>query len=88
MKLLVIWICECRIWNRVLTAEEIQAKNHFYYVDPKSEGLVAYWKFDEGQGVSITDYANENNLTAAIEYIKSHPRWRLSLQTHKIINIR
>ncbi|GLL55309.1 hypothetical protein KUBF_29710 [Bacteroides finegoldii] len=39
-------------------------KNHFYYVDPKSEGLVAYWKFDEGQGVSITDYANENNLTA------------------------
>ena len=57
-------ICECRIWNRVLTAEEIQAKNHFYYVDPKSEGLVAYWKFDEGQGVSITDYANENNLTA------------------------
>lgn len=31
---------------------------------------------------------NENNLTAAIGYIKSHPRWRLSLQTHKIINIR
>ena len=31
---------------------------------------------------------NENNLTAAIEYIKNHPRWRLSLQTHKIINIR
>ena len=43
--------------------EEIRG-NHFYYVDPKSEGLVAYWKFDEGQGVSITDYANENNLTA------------------------
>ena len=57
-------ICECRIWNRVLTVEEIQAKNHFYYVDPKSEGLVAYWKFDEGQGMSITDYASGNNLTA------------------------
>lgn len=57
-------ICECRIWNRVLTVEEIQAKNHFYYVDPESEGLVAYWKFDEGQGVNVTDYANGNDLTA------------------------
>ena len=33
-------------------------------MDPKSEGLVAYWKFDEGQGMSITDYASGNNLTA------------------------
>ena len=31
---------------------------------------------------------NTANLSAAIEYIKSHPEWRLSLQTHKIINIR
>lgn len=31
---------------------------------------------------------NSANLSAAIEYIKSHPEWRLSLQTHKIINIR
>ena len=25
---------------------------------------------------------------AAVEYVKSHPLWRLSLQTHKILNIR
>lgn len=30
---------------------------------------------------------NQKNLTGAIDYIKSHPDWRLSLQTHKIINI-
>ena len=27
-------ISEVRIWNRALTAEEIQATNHFYTVDP------------------------------------------------------
>lgn len=59
-------IAECRIWNRALTAEEIGAKNHFYEVEPKSEGLVAYWKFDEGTGVLIKDYSiNENHATAS-----------------------
>lgn len=27
------------------------------------------------------------NIRETVEYILSHPRWRLSLQTHKIINI-
>ena len=43
-------VAEVRIWNRALTAEEIQAVNHFYTADPASEGLIAYWKFDEGEG--------------------------------------
>ena len=50
------------------------------------EGFCTLIKADENKVVS--EIKNENNLTAAIEYIKSHPRWRLSLQTHKIINIR
>lgn len=57
-------ISECRVWNRILTVEEIRGKDHFYYVDPTSNGLIAYWKFDDGQGRNITDYANGNNLTA------------------------
>jgi hypothetical protein len=57
-------ISECRIWNRILSIDELNEKNHFYYVNPKSNGLVAYWKFDEGQGTTITDYANGNNLIA------------------------
>ena len=49
----------------------------------------AYECFCSLQPCDVNDeIKNENNLTAAIEYIKSHPRWRLSLQTHKIINIR
>lgn len=32
-------ISECRVWNRVLTAEEIQGKDHFYVVAPKKSGI-------------------------------------------------
>lgn len=54
---------EVRIWNRALTAEEINAKDHFYSVDPASDGLVAYWKMNEGEGTTIKDYTvNGNNL--------------------------
>ena len=38
---------EIRVWNKVLTAEEINAKDHFYKIDPASEGLVSYWKFND-----------------------------------------
>lgn len=32
--------------------------------------------------------ASERHLRAAIAYTLAHPRWRLSLQTHKLISIR
>lgn len=31
--------------------------------------------------------ANKRNIQATIDYIKAHPKWRLSLQTQKILNI-
>lgn len=30
----------------------------------------------------------DTNATAVVEYVKQHPRWRLSLQTHKVLKIR
>ena len=42
------WINECRIWSRALTQDEIQQNS--CEVDPKSPGLEAYWKFNEGAG--------------------------------------
>ncbi len=60
-------VSEMRIWNKVLTNEEINAANHFYTVPADSEGLVAYWKFDDGQpGTTdvIKDYtANANHMS-------------------------
>ncbi|MGJ1421932.1 DUF1735 and LamG domain-containing protein [Sphingobacterium spiritivorum] len=54
---------ECRIWNVVRTEEEIAGNP--YEVDPKSAGLVAYWKCNEGAGNTVQDYTgNGNNLTA------------------------
>jgi hypothetical protein len=59
-------ICECRVWNRVLSEEEINAKDHFYYVVPDSPGLVAYWKLDDAGGNVIKDHTtNGNNATAS-----------------------
>lgn len=57
-------MAEVRVWNRILTKEEIQAKNHFYKVNPDSEGLVSYWKMNEGAGDRIHDYANGYDLNA------------------------
>ncbi len=47
---------ECRIWNRALTSDEINAPDHFYQVAPDSEGLLAYWKFDDGAGSTVKDH--------------------------------
>ena len=55
-------VAEARIWNRALTAEEIKAPNHFYFVDPASDGLIAYWKFYEGAGTKVIDYASGYDL--------------------------
>ena len=64
-------VSEVRIWNRALTAEEIQATNHFYTIEPESEGLIAYWKFDEGSGTVAKDYSVSGyDLT-----IEKEPKW-------------
>jgi hypothetical protein len=48
-------ISECRIWNKVRTQTEIA--DNMYELDPKTAGLQAYWKFDEGTGVDVKDYS-------------------------------
>lgn len=53
---------ELRLWNVARTQEQIAASP--YKVDPASEGLVGYWKFDEGTGNVIHDNtANGTDLT-------------------------
>ena len=64
-------ISEVRIWNKALTAEEINAPTHFYEVDPASDGLVAYWKFDDGAGATVKDHTSYgNDLT-----LEKAPKW-------------
>ncbi|MCM1503042.1 MAG: hypothetical protein NC115_10305 [Bacteroidales bacterium] len=54
-------MCELRVWNKTLTAEEINSPDHFYGVDPNSEGLLAYWKLNEGQGHEFEDCTGHGN---------------------------
>lgn len=52
-------ISEVRVWNVVRTPEEIWES--MYDVDPHTEGLQAYWKFNEGQGNVVKDQTGHGN---------------------------
>lgn len=64
-------LSETRIWKKALTDEEIAAPNHFYKVDTDSDGLVAYWKFDEGAGNVVKDHTAYGNHLS----FKDTPTW-------------
>jgi len=64
-------ISECRIWNVVRTQEEIAANP--YFVEPKSEGLVAYWKFDDESALSVQDHTGNGNHAVANSALKWTP---------------
>lgn len=38
------YMSECRVWTRALNANEL--KNNLCYVDPTSDGLLAYWRLN------------------------------------------
>ncbi|MDE6779032.1 MAG: hypothetical protein K2J51_06165 [Alistipes sp.] len=57
------YMSEVRIWNRALSKEEINAENHFYQVDPESEGLVGYWKLN-GPGQPGKDFYVKDSSTS------------------------
>lgn len=82
---------EVRVWNRALTQDEIKAKDHFYTVDPASEGLVAYWKMNEGTGTTFKDYTtNGNDMTCYVldlnyaNAYKAPEAWSVSAEWHDV----
>lgn len=38
------YVSECRVWNKARTAAELQ--DGLCYVDPTTDGLIAYWRFN------------------------------------------
>ena len=64
-------ISEARIWDVVRTQEEIA--NSIYTVEPTSQGLVAYWKFDDQSSFIVKDYSGNGN---DIKAIKSALKWQ------------
>ena len=57
-----------RLWNVARTSTQL--KNNVNNVDPKSEGLLGYWKMNEGHGYTFED-ATGNGNTAECEYSRA-----------------
>lgn len=57
------YLAYMRIWNKALTAEEINAGLCDVAFD--SEGLVAYWGFNNAEGTEIVDVAGGHNFDLA-----------------------
>lgn len=65
-------ITEVRLWNKVLSAANIQA-NLFKRLKGTEAGLVGYWPLSDGQGQTITDsstYKNHGTLVGA-DWVRS-----------------
>lgn len=54
-------IDEVRIWDRALDTAEINAKRTHHLIASQETGLVGYWRFNEGSGISITDQTTSGN---------------------------
>lgn len=80
--------CEIRVWDYARSATEI--KGGMCGVDPKSEGLKAYWKFNEGEGHIFKDASgngfdidwtntsrdpNENGVMVATPNAANYIQW-------------
>jgi hypothetical protein len=61
-------IGECRVWNRALTASEI--KLNLCGADPGSNGLLAYWKLNEGAGSIFHNAATATGTKYDMDWTK------------------
>lgn len=63
-------IGEIRVWDKVLTEEEILQNNKSISVDPAAEHLIAYWKLNENTDLmEVPDYSGNGNIGIPSEVI-------------------
>jgi parallel beta-helix repeat protein len=70
-------IDEVRIWNVVLTQEQIQDAMNRTLIDDeiKSENLVGYWRFDDGTANDSSLYGNHGTLMGDAEIVPLYGTW-------------
>ena len=66
------YISECRIWNTARTSAQLD--DGICYVDPTSEGLVAYWRFngetqDDGTVLDVTGHGYYAKPYRSIQWV-------------------
>ncbi|MDO4164284.1 MAG: DUF1735 and LamG domain-containing protein [Bacteroides sp.] len=66
------YVSECRVWNVARTQAELE--DGVCYVDPTTEGLIAYWRFDgetqdDGTVLDITGHGYNAEPYGTIQYV-------------------
>jgi len=61
------YVSEARLWSKALTASQLQES--LCYVDPTSQGLIAYWRFNGAEGRNVTDLTGHGHTAVAWEDI-------------------
>ncbi|MDU1889096.1 MAG: DUF1735 and LamG domain-containing protein [Dysgonomonas sp.] len=67
-------VAEVRLWNIERTQDQI--KENMYQINPSTEGLLGYWKINEGSGYEFND-ATGNSSEKAYTDTKAAPVWYL-----------
>jgi 7-carboxy-7-deazaguanine synthase (Cx14CxxC type) len=81
------WICVSpKAGSEVVqrTGSELKLVYPQAFIQPEE---VADWDFTHYYLQPMQNAQWENNTKATVDYCKAHPQWRLSLQSHKYINI-
>jgi len=55
-------LSELRFYNKAIPQAQIK-DNMYNVIDPKTAGLIGYWRLDEGEGKVFHDLANGNDIT-------------------------
>ncbi|MGZ5103777.1 MAG: 7-carboxy-7-deazaguanine synthase [Usitatibacter sp.] len=82
------WIC---VSPKASAPLMLEAGDELKLVYPQARALPERFEslaFDHFFLQPMDGPSRESNTRAAIDYCLSHPRWRLSLQSHKIVGIR
>lgn len=57
------YVSEARVWSVALKASQLQ--ENLCYVDPLSNGLIAYWRFDSAEDGNVTDLTGNGHTAVA-----------------------
>lgn len=83
------WICVSpKAGARVMQRQGDELKLVFPQVEPEAQPeRFANFEFTHYYLQPLDDSRRHENTRAAIEYCLRHPRWKLSLQTHKLVGL-
>jgi 7-carboxy-7-deazaguanine synthase len=81
------WICVSPKANAQTIVTKGNELKLIYPQENSSPEIYESWSFDHFFLQPMDNAAQKQNIDAAINYCLAHPKWRLSLQTHKLTGL-